>query len=570
MTSAVKTTARPSLAQLLLPYWVSEDRYWAWGLLATNLTINFGTVYVSLATIRMVAKTTDAMVARDWPTLWGALGLGLALGMTMAFLAIINYAAQDYLRIRWRTWMTHGFIHQWTVDQRFYGVERDGLLSNADQRMAEDIDVFVQRSLSLSVGTITAVVNAFAFGAVLWSMSGTVEFNLAANHYAIPGYLLYAVILYSLLGMLIAHWMGKPLIALNARKQTVEADFRALGMNLRENAEQIAFYSGGPQEGRRMMRQFREIQLNFVALLIRTCKLSITNVTYFHIGSLVPTALSMPRYLSGAASLGDITQITASFERVHSSLNYFIASYVDFSIWLASANRLRDFKAALDKLQFNRAGINFKRSSEAVLTASPLALEAPTGELLSHVAAIRIEPGQRWLIRGASGSGKSTLMRALSGLWPHGNGDITLPGSQATTLFVPQKSYIPEGSLKAALCYPDVEARFTTEQCRQALLDVGLTERAGSLSVCDDWQKVLSGGEQQRLAIARVLLQQPQFVFFDEATSGLDTASERALYQVVFARLSNSAIISISHNPQLDSHYSHQLNVTSARHAVPA
>ncbi len=165
---------------------------------------------------------------------------------------------------------------------------------------------------------------------------------------------------------------------------------------------------------------------------------------------------------------------------------------------------------------------------------------------------------------------KSTLMRALSGLWPHGNGDITLPGSQTTTLFVPQKSYIPEGSLKVALCYPDAEARFTTEQCSQALLDVGLTERAGSLSVCDDWQKVLSGGEQQRLAIARVLLQQPQFVFFDEATSGLDIASEHALYQVVFTRLPNSAIISISHNRQLDSYYPYQLNLTCARHEVPA
>lgn len=570
MTSAVKTAAKPSLAQLLVPYWVSEDRYWAWGLLATNLAINFGSIYLSLAAIQLVARATDALVARDWPTLWGALGLGLALGMTMALLAIIQYAAQDYLRIRWRTWLTHGFIHQWTGGQRFYGIERDALLSNTDQRVAEDIDIFVQRALSLSVGIITAVVNAFAFGAVLWSMSGTLEFSLAGNHYAIPGYMLYAAIAYSLVGLLIAHWIGKPLIALNVRKQTVEADFRALGMNLRENAEQIAFYGGGPQEGRRMMQRFREVQLNFVALLMRTCKLSITNSAYFQIGSLVPTALSMPRYFSGAVSLGDITQVAAAFERVHSSLNYFTSSYAEISLWLASANRLRDLNGALDTLQLDRAGIRCKSSGEAVLAASPLVLEAPTGQLLSQVDAVRIELGQRWLIRGPSGAGKSTLMRALSGLWPHGDGDVMLPGGQATTLFVPQKSYIPEGSLKAALCYPGDDARFTDELCRQALFDVGLTERAQLLSVSEDWQKVLSGGEQQRLAIARVLLQEPQFVFFDEATSGLDATSERALYQLVFARLASSAIISISHNRQLDAFYSHQLDVAPAPRTVPA
>ncbi|GAB5337016.1 ABC transporter ATP-binding protein/permease [Pseudomonas fluorescens] len=570
MTSATLAAARPSLAQLLLPYWVSKDRYWAWGLLATCLSISFGGIYVSLLATEVVAKTTDALVARDWPTLWSTLIFGFVLGLLMAGLAIVSYAAQEYLQLRWRAWLSHRLIDRWTANQRFYPVERDGLVSNSDQRISEDINIFVQRSLLLTLGVITVPVSAVTFGGVLWGLSGVLSLELGGHTFEIPGYLLYAAIIYSLLGLLIAHWVGKPLIALNIRKQTVEADFRALGMNLRENAEQIAFYRGGPREGHRMMQQFRQVQLNFIALLIRICKSSVANSAYLQVGSLVPTALSMPRYLSGAVSLGGLTQVTAAFNQVSSSLNFFSSSYVDFSIWLASANRLRDLQGALLSLETQVPGITLRFTDKPVIAASALTLTSPLGETLSHTPAVYIEQGQKWVVRGPSGAGKSTLMRALSGLWPHGSGWVQVPDSSVSQLFVPQKSYIPQGTLKAALCYPDGDSRFEDDQCRQALIDVRLEARVESLTQAADWQNLLSGGEQQRLAIARVLLQQPKLVFFDEATSGLDPDTERYIYQLLFARLSESAIISISHNRELDPLFSHTLDITPAHDIGPA
>ncbi|WP_460103426.1 ABC transporter ATP-binding protein/permease [Pseudomonas sp. H1_D04] len=570
MTSATLAAARPSLAQLLLPYWVSKDRYWAWGLLATCLSISFGGIYVSLLATEVVAKTTDALVARDWPTLWSTLIFGFVLGLLMAGLAIVSYAAQEYLQLRWRAWLSHRLIDRWTANQRFYPVERDGLVSNSDQRISEDINIFVQRSLLLTLGVITVPVSAVTFGGVLWGLSGVLSLELGGHTFEIPGYLLYAAIIYSLLGLLIAHWVGKPLIALNIRKQTVEADFRALGMNLRENAEQIAFYRGGPREGHRMMQQFRQVQLNFIALLIRICKSSVANSAYLQVGSLVPTALSMPRYLSGAVSLGGLTQVTAAFNQVSSSLNFFSSSYVDFSIWLASANRLRDLQGALLSLETQVPGITLRFTDKPVIAASALTLTSPLGETLSHTPAVYIEQGQKWVVRGPSGAGKSTLMRALSGLWPHGSGWVQVPDSSVSQLFVPQKSYIPQGTLKAALCYPDGDSRFDDDQCRQALIDVRLEARVESLTQAADWQNLLSGGEQQRLAIARVLLQQPKLVFFDEATSGLDPDTERYIHQLLFARLSESAIISISHNRELDPLFSHTLDITPAHDIGPA
>lgn len=570
MTSATLAAARPSLAQLLLPYWVSKDRYWAWGLLAICLSISFGGIYVSLLATEVVAKTTDALVARDWPTLWSTLIFGFVLGLLMAGLAIVSYAAQEYLQLRWRAWLSHRLIDRWTANQRFYPVERDGLVTNSDQRISEDINIFVQRSLLLTLGVITVPVSAVTFGGVLWGLSGVLSLELGGHTFEIPGYLLYAAIIYSLLGLLIAHWVGKPLIALNIRKQTVEADFRALGMNLRENAEQIAFYRGGPREGHRMMQQFRQVQLNFIALLIRICKSSVANSAYLQVGSLVPTALSMPRYLSGAVSLGGLTQVTAAFNQVSSSLNFFSSSYVDFSIWLASANRLRDLQGALLSLETQVPGITLRFTDKPVIAASALTLTSPLGETLSHTPAVYIEQGQKWVVRGPSGAGKSTLMRALSGLWPHGSGWVQVPDSSVSQLFVPQKSYIPQGTLKAALCYPDGDSRFDDDQCRQALIDVRLEARVESLTQAADWQNLLSGGEQQRLAIARVLLQQPKLVFFDEATSGLDPDTERYIYQLLFARLSESAIISISHNRELDPLFSHTLDITPAHDIGPA
>lgn len=554
---------RPSIAGLILPYWRSADRWKALAMLAIVLTISFTTIYAYIALNDVHGKVTDALIKLDWSTLKPLLALTFGYGLITVLLPITSTILQDYLQLRWRTWLTHRLIERWTTHLAYYQLERDGLLSNADQRIAEDTREFVDSTLRLFINIVSVVVSTVSYTAVLWSLSGTLAFSVQGVDVAIPGYMVFAAYGYSFAQLAVTHWLGKQLIGLNNHKQTAEADFRFAGMQVRENAEQIAFYQGGRHEGERLLERFGRVRANTLQILVRTFKVMLGQSLFSHVFSLLPTLLALPLLLTGKISYGDMVRLIGAYGMLVGSLSFFQQAYQNFTQWMAWTNRLRDLLWSIDKADKQVPGISLSTAPCALLRCSALTLHTPHHQPLTYLKAWQVSAGERWLVYGPSGSGKSTLLRACAGLWPYGSGHINLP-EPSRSLFVPQRSYIPAGTLKAALCYPANPELFTDAQCRQVLEDCCLGSRRDALSSSERWQQVLSGGEQQRLAIGRVLLHRPEFIFLDEATSALDSDTEAQLYQALVEQLPASAIVSVAHRKALEIFHPHHLDLARA------
>lgn len=551
---------RPGIIQLILPYWLSAERWKALAMLAVILTISFTTIYAAIALNKVNGETTDALINLDWSAIKPLLILGFGLGLIKVALPISSTILQNYLELRWRTWLTHQAVVRWTSGLTYYQLEREGQLSNADQRIGEDIREFVDSTLRLFLNVVSVVVSSISYTVVLWSLGGALEFELWGSHYGIYGYMVYAAYAYSLMHLAVSHWLGKQLIGLNNHRQTVEADFRFAGMQLRENAEQVAFYQGGWREGQRLLERFAKVRGNTQQIIVRTFKVMLGQSLFAHALHLTPTLLALPLLLSGKISYGGMVALIGAYSMLTNSLSFFQQAYQNFTQWLAWTNRLRDLHWSFSKCENQVSGIHVDEADENGLECTDLTLLSPYGKALTHVPHWQVRPGERWLVKGPSGCGKSTLLRACAGLWPYGEGSIQVPPRERA-LFLPQKSYIPPGTLKAALCYPAASDAFSDAQCQQALRDCCLAERADSLSVSERWEQVLSGGEQQRLAIGRALLQRPAFLFLDEATSALDADTERRLYQTLTEQLPDSAIVSVAHRQALEACHSRHLDL---------
>ncbi len=561
---------RPRLRDLILPYWTSRDSWRGWILLAIKVVLMFTSVYLAVWSNKLSGQVVDAMVKREWDGLLPVLALAWTAGMlTMLVSMVVSFTVLEFLQYEWRTSMTRWFLHEWTRHRTYYAIERDGCVDNADQRISQDIARFVELTLFLLLNPIHVVVSAVSFTFVLWKLSGTLSFTFQGIDFAIPGYMVYLVYAYSAGALLVSHLAGRPLIKLFNVRQTVEANFRYQGMQLRENAEQIAFYDGGDQERRRMEQSFEAVRENWRAIIFRTVKMVLARETYLHTGSLLPTAAALPRYLSGAISMGDVTRISGAFVQVSSSLTFFTQAYANFTEWWALGNRLRDLLGAVEAVRAQPTEIHIDRTGGTDIAVQGLTLRKPGGEPLASIPPLRLQQGERWLLRGTSGAGKSTLLRAVAGIWPYGEGAIRHPGA-GRLMFLPQRSYIPQGTLKAALCYPGQPGDFDDERVRQVLREVRLPELADRLHDTDRWQQKLSGGEQQRLAIGRALLQRPDYLFLDEATSALDPDTEQALYQALLEALPHGTLVSVAHRESLAGYHDHVLDLTSLRGSAAA
>jgi putative ATP-binding cassette transporter len=559
MTSAA-VPGRSGFYQLMVPFWVSSEGWKALLQLVATLAVIFGGIYLQLWGNRLLGDVTDALVGRKWELLKPALLFSVGVGVASGFAALSRQALQGMLDLSWRTWLTARFLRQWTESHVFYDIEREGTLSNADQRIAEDVRQFVQSTLNLFLNAIGVTASAVTFTMLLWELSGPLAFQIAGVHVRIPGYMVYLSFAYTVGSFALAHWVGKALIGLNMHRQTVEADFRHGAMQLRENAEQIAFYGGGARESQRLMQRFEHIRDNVIAIIIRSVKLGLTTNTYGHVFAPLPTLAALPQYLAGQITLGGITRVTGAFGALSTNLSFFTTSYVEFTDWLAVSHRLRDLIGSIHKAQNRVSGFKVERVAQLAVSTEALQLHKPGGGLLVEVPALHFAPGQRWLLRGPSGTGKSTLLRALSGLWPYGSGRIFLPEG-AQLMFLPQRSYIPSGSFKSAMCYPGEPGGFDDALCRRVLIQCGLAQYTDSLKQRGNWQQKLSGGEQQRLAFARVLLHRPDFIFLDEATSALDADTECMLYQALIEQLPGSAVISIAHRTSLAQFHDNELDL---------
>lgn len=559
---------RPPLGAFVLEFWRTRAAVWAVVMMVMSVAITFCVTYLALWSNELLGTVTDSLVNRDWRVLLTALLTSIAVGVASSAIINSNVVLLRLADMRWRTWLSDRFVARWTAAGAFYAIEREGQLQNADQRIAEDVRLFTQDSVNLVSSVVSVVAQVSSFTVLLWGLSHSLRFEFGGRDYEIAGYMVYIAFAYAAGGLFVTHIFGRKLIALNMQKQGVEADYRYLGMKLRENAEQIAFYGGGERERERLGERFALVRKNFFSVTFRTWKVQVISDTYGQVLSPLPTVAALPLYYAGVVSLGGMTRASQAFSSLVSALSFFQQAYIGFTLWLALANRLRDLSAALDAAEGKVRGISVERTDAAVILCTRVALRKPDASPLITVPALRLAGGERWLVSGRSGVGKSTLLRALAGLWPYGEGSVQIP-SAASLMFLPQRSYVPDGSLKAAVCYPAPADSFSDEACAHALSACGLERLATALGTIDQWQRRMSGGEVQRLAFARVLLHKPDFVFLDEATSALDPQGESLVYESILAALPGACIVSVAHGDSVRRFHDHVLDLTAEASSPP-
>ena len=542
---------------LARPYWSSEDRWRGRALLAVVVALNLSLVGMTVLLTYWQRAFYNALEAKDWDAFVALLftwhrteSEGWLPGFSIvAALYILIAVYQLYLRqalqIRWRRWLTEVYLGQWLDGRAYYRMAlTDPVTDNPDQRIAEDARMFVDDTLSLGLGLMNSVVTLGSFVIVLWSLSGPLNV-LGVD---IPGYMVWVALIYALLGTWLAHLIGRPLVALNFTQQKVEADFRYALVRFRENVEGIALYGGEADEKRGLTQRFRALMENWWAIMTATKRLTFFTAGYTQVAIIFPIVVAAPAYFAGRIQLGGLIQTSSAFGQVQGALSWFVDNYARLTEWRATVERLTGFTRAVQAARTAEAGPVASKSSAAGLALRDVTLALPDGRVLLDKGAAEVAPGEAVVITGASGSGKSTLFRAIAGIWPFGGGQVELPAT-GRALFLPQRPYIPLGSLKRAVCYPEDEAAFSDAAVAEALEAAELPHMVPRLHETDSWDKRLSGGEQQRLALARALLLKPDWLFLDEATASLDPGAEERLYARIKERLPGTAILSIAHRP---------------------
>ena len=429
-----------------------------------------------------------------------------------------------------------------------FGADTD----NPDQRISEDVRLFVEMTLTFSIGVLKAFCTFVSFVFVLYQISGPLDFTLFGHSFHIEGYMVWVALIYSALGTWVTHVAGKKLVGLNFVQQRYEADFRFSMMRMRENAESIAFYSGEGREGSVFKKRFTLLLDNFWKIIQKRKQLIWINSGYSQIAIIFPLVVAMPRYLSHQITLGGLMQVSNSFQQVQTSLSYFVDMYASIAEWQSVVNRLTGFGLHMHEVKQEKLQPDLERSAtDGAIAAAGLNIALPDGRTLIDNAAFNLQQGQNVLIKGPSGSGKSTLLRVLAGIWPYVKGKLAMPEPEKT-MFIPQKPYLPLGTLREALLYPG-SMECSDDELKNVLTECSIGYMADNLYVEADWSHVLSGGEQQRVAFARALLYKPDWLFLDEATSALDEATEKAMYTLLAEKMPQTTVISIGHRSTLNS-----------------
>jgi putative ATP-binding cassette transporter len=556
-----------ALWALTRPYWVSEKRGKGLILLGTVIGLVLMLVWLEVKFNTWNRDFYTTLETKDLAEFYRQLGLFTLLAVLYIVLQVYRQYFQQMLLIEWRTWLTERYLADWLKDRAYYRLQLlDKGTDNPDQRIADDLNIFVDLTLSMALGLLSAVVTLVSFVGILWVISGA----LTVAGFEIPGYMVWIALLYAVAGTWLTHLIGRPLIAIGFDQQRFEANFRFSLVRLRENAEGVALYRGEAGELANFRARFGNVIANWWAKMLKQKQLTWFTSFYGQMAIIFPFVVSAPRYFAGKTPLGEMFQIASAFGQVQGALSWFLNAYGSFANWKATVDRLTGFAEALEGAREEAERLDGERleGAEPDLTLDRLELDLPQGAPLLAATSLRLKQGESVLVTGPSGAGKSTLFRALAGIWPYWKGKIALPRG-AKLLFLPQKPYLPIGPLKYAACYPGDEALISDEAVREALAAAGLKHFAGDLGRDENWAQLLSGGEQQRLAIARALLNRPDWLFLDEPTAALPDEAQAALYRLLAEKLPATTMISIGHREALSEFHARRLTWRGAGEAAP-
>ncbi len=548
--------------RLSLGFWTGPTRrkaiLFTLGLLAC-LLLNLA---AAIAVNRWNKFFFDALQNKDQNLILVSIVLIVTLAVISAVVGVAQLQVRMRLQLRWREWLTRTLTRRWMERRRFYQLSILDLVDNPEARIAEDGRLAIELFVDFAAGVMNAALAAVSFVGVLWLIGG----SLTVLGVTIPGYLVIAAVLYSALtsfGMLL---LGRPLVARIEAKAAAEANFRYELTRIRENAETIALIGGDDDERVKLDATFGQVALRWVAVIGAQARMLFLSNGNNVLAPAIPLLLGAPKYLAGEMTLGDLMQAAAAFVQVQMALNWLADNALRLADWFASARRVAALDASfdsLDKLSERSGGksIDLGFSDDGALRLIGLSITQHDGTLMLVDADVRVERGEKVLVTGDSGTGKSTLIRAMAGLWPWGSGSILRP-KDARISFMPQRPYIPLGNLRQALNYPQDDTPPDPERVERLLAACGLEPLTQRLDDDENWANVLSGGEQQRFAFARVLLKQPDIIIMDEPTSALDEIGQMRMMELLRAEAPNSMVLHVAHRPGLKRFHDREIHLT--------
>ena len=540
--------------RLAYPYFFSEDRWPGRILLGAVIALELSAVAINVMINQWYNRFYNALQERNWDSFVHELGFFCVLAAIYIVLAVYQLYLNQWLQIRWWRWMTQQYLNRWLAGANHYRMQLLGdAADNPDQRIAEDINLFIERTLTLSIGLLSAIVTLGSFVVILWSLSELAPLHIRGVSFAVPGYLVWAALTYAVIGTTLTHLIGWPLVSLNFRQQRFEADFRFNLVRVRENSEQIALLGGETAERDRLLDRFGRVVANWLLIMQRTKRLTFLTAGYSQASVVFPFIMISPAYFAGAVQLGGLMQTASAFNSVQTALSFFVTAYRQLAEWRAVIARLDGFNISVARAQDVSSAkpvIELATREDGAIKIDDLLVRLPQGQPVVAARDIAVAKGESVLVTGPSGAGKSTLFRALAGVWPFGVGTIAVPRA-ATVMTLPQRPYFPVGTLAAAVTYPAEPGTFSDDRLAEVISAVGLPELAQRLDEEAHWNRMLSLGEQQRLGIARAILQAPDFLLLDEATASLDEPAEAALYRLLAQRLAGATIVSIGHRSTL-------------------
>lgn len=551
--------------QLIKIYWQSRQRLSAYLFVIVVLLMTIALVGLDVVFNYWYNFFYNALQAYDKNSAVTLLIVFFIIAAFYMVLAVYRFYMSQLFALRWRNWLTKQFVGRWLEKRGYYFLENfDEKTDNPDQRIQEDVGSLVTYSIDLTIGIVSAITTFFAFIYILWQLSGRLSIPLGSwGTLSIPGYLVWVSLIYAFLGTFLTFKIGFPLISLNFEQQRKEATFRFAAMDLRSHAEHVALYEGESHQKNILHRLFKRVLDNWYLIILRQKLLLWFTAGYNQASVVLPLVVALPNYFDKVFLLGGLMQTLQAFGRVQDSLSFLVNSYNQIAQWRAVGQRLTTFVNHIESIEEKveeENQTNFSKHEDNTIVANHVSIDTPRGDQLLKNINVIFRPGEHYLINGMSGIGKSTFVRTLAGIWPFASGDILLPANKQI-MFLPQKPYMPIGTLAEAILFPDFTDPELETKLPEVLKACHLAQFTHRLYETASWSEQLSPGEQQRIAFARVLLHQPDWVFLDESTSMLDLNNEKYLYKLIQTKLPQCTIVSVGHRASLKDYHQHVINM---------